>query len=265
MSQKADWPDALPASIRRLTAGLPCFADRTGLSGARIFSMGDRFLKIGAEPEEYRMLVWLAGKLPVPEVLAWEEADGTSYLLTRRLSGEMLCSDRFLEHPKKLVRLLAEALRMLWTVDLSGCPCLDATTARLVEAEARVADGLCRTSDAEPGTFGPGGFASPVALLEWLKVNRPPEQTVFSHGDFCLPNLFAGADGITGFLDLGRAGAAGPYQDIALCVRSLVHNFDGRFSGRPRPGFDPGLLFSELGICPDRERLRYYLLLDELL
>ena len=100
-------------------------------------------------------------------------------------------------------------------------------------------------------------------LLEWLKNHKPAEDPVLSHGDFCLPNIFLDGDEVSGFIDLGRSGIADPYQDIALCYRSLCHNFDGTY-GRAYPGFDPMMLFRELGIDPDWEKIRYYRLLDEL-
>lgn len=81
---------------------------------------------------------------------------------------------------------------------------------------------------------------------------------VLSHGDFCLPNVLAQGDSICGFIDLGRAGVADKWQDIALCYRSLQHNFDGTY-GSSYEGFEPGALFEVLGIEPDWEKIRYYL------
>ncbi len=69
---------------------------------------------------------------------------------------------------------------------------------------------------------------------------------------------------ISGFLDLGKAGLADRYQDIALCYRSLQNNCSGAYGGKSYPAFDPDLLFEELGIQPDWEKIKYYILLDEL-
>ena len=52
---------------------------------------------------------------------------------------------------------------------------------------------------------------------------------------------------------------------IALCYRSLVHNFEGRYGGEVYEGFNANILFDELGIEPDWNKIRYYILLDELL
>ena len=53
---------------------------------------------------------------------------------------------------------------------------------------------------------------------------------------------------------MGRGGVGDIYQDIALCVRELGE-------------IDPkcvDLLFKELDIKPDYEKIKYYILLDEL-
>ena len=86
---------------------------------------------------------------------------------------------------------------------------------------------------------------------------------MLSHGDFCLPNVFIEDGRVSGLIDLGRAGTADRWQDIALCLRSLRDNARGRF-GTVCPGFDEELLLRRLGMAPDREKIRYYLLLDEL-
>ena len=101
-------------------------------------------------------------------------------------------------------------------------------------------------------------------MLEWLENNRPSFEPVFSHGDYCLPNVFLKDDKVNGFIDLDRAGVGDKWNDIALCYRSLKHNFDGTYGGKVYKDFNPDMLFEVLGIEPDWEKIRYYTLLDEL-
>ncbi len=56
---------------------------------------------------------------------------------------------------------------------------------------------------------------------------------------------------------------ADPWCDIALCLRSLQHNYDGHY-GKKYPGYDPKLFFKYLGAPPYLKKIKYYLLLDEL-
>ncbi len=85
-----------------------------------------------------------------------------------------------------------------------------------------------------------------------------------SHGDFCLPNLFFHQNRVSGYIDLGKTGIADKWCDIALCYRSLSHNYTGKYHNRDYGRFDDRLLFRELGIWPDWDKIRYYILLDEL-
>lgn len=103
-----------------------------------------------------------------------------------------------------------------------------------------------------------------AALLQWLYDNQPKEEPVLSHGDFCLPNIFGTGTQITGYIDLGMTGIADRWCDIAICHRSLFHNYAGRYGNKVYSGYDDMLLFKELGIEPDWEKIRYYILLDEL-
>ena len=133
------------------------------------------------------------------------------------------------------------------------------------EALDYVKNNLVDVENTEPTTFGKDGFENPESLLKWLKENQPKNfEPVLSHGDFCLPNVFLLNDEFSGLIDLGGTGVADKYQDIALCYRSLKHNFGGVYGGKVYKDFNPDLLFEKLGITPDWEKIRYYTLLDEL-
>ena len=258
----------LPAAIERLVEGKPYSVDDIGKSGSQIRIYEDYVLKIEkfrAEREDtVRVMRWLEGKLPVPKVLAYEAEAEYQYTLMSRVTGKVLCDEYYLEHPKELLALAAEALRMLWNVDVKDCPRMRDLDTELREAKYRVEQGLVDISDAEPTTFGPDGFADPEALLAWLEENRPTPEPVLAHGDFCLPNILVEDGKICGFIDLGDTGIADKWRDISLCYRSLKHNFDGTFGGKVYPDFDPDMLFDALGIEPNWEKLNYYILLDEL-
>ncbi len=242
--------------------------DDIGQSGSKVFCFKDMVLKIQEQNEEseteYKIMNWLSGKIFVPKIIAFEKSDNVSYLLMSKIRGKMLCSFEFMENPKLLIKLLAKGLKMLWQTDISDCPSNSCLDNKLKLAKYRVENNLCSIDDAEKGTYGKNGFNSPKHLLEWLNNNRPDENFVFSHGDFCLPNIFADKDKITGFIDLGRGGIADKYQDIALCYRSLKDNYCGKYSQNQFADFDINLLFEELNIYPDWDLIRYYILLDEL-
>ena len=264
---------SLPLSIRSLVFGKSYLTDSVGKSGSGVYIFDDSVLKILDAHEKQsrekndlsvKVMRWLDGKLPVPKVLCYEADEDFQYLLMSRVTGKMSCDESYLEHPRKLCRLLAQAFKMLWSVDITGCPRERTIENELEEAKYRVENNLVDVDDAEPETFGANGFENPEALLAWLQTHKPEYEPVLSHGDFCLPNIFLQDNQVTGFIDLGATGIGDKWRDIALCHRSLKHNCDGTFGGKVYPDFNPDFLFEELGLDPNSEKIRYYILLDEL-
>lgn len=257
---------ALPPGIRRSLSGWEAVPDTVGRSRAAVcrYTRGGETLFLKAETAsaqsraERDMLLWLSGKVPVPRVLAAEEAAGVQYLLLSALPGYMACAPEALRDPQGTARALAKGLRMLWEVPIRDCPSDQRLPKKLAAGMARARRGLVDMDDLDPDHRH---FASAEAIVAELAARQPAEEeAVLSHGDYCLPNVFLAGGQVAGFLDLGRAGVASPWQDISLCVRSLRYNFE-TLRGEPAP---IDAFFCALGREPDWERIEYYRLLDEL-
>jgi aminoglycoside phosphotransferase len=256
----------LPSTLRQQLIGTE-WADVTfGYSGMRVFRLTEtrqppRYLKLAQGPlrrelrAEFDALAWLKGHLPVPEALAYAEDAGFAYLLLSEVSGIMSCDAAFADDVPALVRLLAAGLQQFHALDYSTCPLDQRLNRKLALAAENLAAGL--VDEAEVDARGHAEEAA--GLLRWLTEHRPAtEDLVFTHGDYCLPNILINAErtGISGFIDLGRAGVADRYQDLALAARSLTYNFG--------PGWEP-LLWEAYGLASvDAAKLEYYVLLDEL-
>ena len=121
----------------------------------------------------------------------------------------------------------------------------------LQEADRNVADGIVDEAD-----FDDERGRSAAELFEELMLrSRPEEDLVFTHGDYCLPNVIIDGEEVSGFVDWGRAGVADRYKDIALIVRSLEYN-----TGRDLRA----MFFEAYGLpSPDADKIEYYKLLDE--
>ena len=260
--------DIIPENIKKIIEGKPYELDDIGKSNSKVMLFDDFVLKImplGMEEEEtVQMARWLTGKVPVPEILAFEQDDDKQYLLMSKVSGEMSCSEYYFEHPDEMVTVLADTLKLLWSIDISDCPRDCGLEQELQKAKRQVEEQLYDLEYAEPETFGEGGFKDPEELLQWLFEHKPSYEPVLSHGDYCLPNVFIENGKLSGLIDLGNAGIADKWEDIAMCYRSLKHNFDGTYGGKVYADFRPEVLFEKLGIEPDWEKIRYYILLDEL-
>ncbi|MBQ2953103.1 MAG: aminoglycoside 3'-phosphotransferase [Clostridia bacterium] len=260
----------LPAQIAAYLPEAAGRAEDIGKSGATVLEYPGCFLKVqedcNVSANEYNMLLWMQGRLPVPQIIAAAHEDGRRYLLTRRMPGAYLCTDALLDDQVRLAELCAGALRTLWAVDIATCPTRRTLDEKFREIEEGLRGGWITAEQAGDPTIydvSKGGFASPAALFDWLARHRPEEDLVLTHGDLCLPNIFADEHGLTGFIDVGLAGVADRWVDIEKCLWSMWANTTGFFGGRVRP-FDRQLLFDALGMQPDEEKLRYYGLLDAL-
>lgn len=256
-----------PAQIAKHTADKDFRLDRTGLSGSTVAIFDDFVVKCEPVSEESEnhlaMLRWLEGKVPCPALLDTVCENGFRWMVMTRISGEMACGDPWRVDPHRLVQVLADGMKRLWAVDVSDCPVDQSADEKLRRAEGIIARGEVDMELAEPETFGEKGFSSPAALLGWLAEHRPQPEPVLSHGDYCLPNVFLKDWELSGFLDLGRSGVGDWWNDIAICWRSLRDNFGGHY-GDAVAGFHPDSLFDALGMEKDEEKLKYYLLMDEL-
>lgn len=257
----------LPESIKEYIKDKPYCAENIGMSPSEIYMFDDMVLKIHddiAEAErEIAVCRFLEGKLPVPRIIAHEVSNGNSFVLMSRIKGKMLCDESFLAEPDKLVSLAAEGLKMLWSVDCTGFPYDGSLNAKLLQAKDNIEKGRITADDLDDKVRA--RFSTPKNLWNWLSENRPDEELVFSHGDYCLPNIFADSGKVSGFIDLGCAGVCDRYQDIALCYRSISQNFSGHYRGGKNPiDYDVSKLFDKLGIEPGYEKMRYYLYLDML-
>ena len=259
----------VPDRIARHVKGRLWQHDDIGMSDSTILLFDDMVLKISAasraSANELTLLRWLEDKLPVPRVIEAAVRDGTSYVLMSRLAGEMAMSSESLLRMESTVIALAAGLKLLWNVDISQCPCRNTLTEKLEQARYNVEHDLVDVQDFNPETFGEEGFTSVDQLYAFLVENRPVEDLVFSHGDYCLPNVFHQNEVVSGFLDWGTGGIADRWQDIALCVRSLRYNYI-ECAGYTESDYSvyKHLLFRELGMEPDEAKIRYYILLDEL-
>ena len=260
--------DTFPDEIRKRLSGYEAVKDDIGRSSASVLRFTGNsdscFLKIQEiSPESIRerdILTFLSGKLPVPEIFAYSEQDGSSYILMSELQGEMTCSRKNLEDIFMVSEMLAEGLLMLWDVDLKDCPFDERVERKLEAAHKHIIEGKVDMDDLDDENRR---FSSPEEIYHELISKRPAgEDLVFSHGDYCLPNIFIKDRHVTGFLDLGRAGVSDRWQDISLCIRSMRYNFRRHDEKEIDKAVE--LFLKNIGVSMDEEKYRYFTLLDEL-
>ena len=259
---------SIPEDMKALINGHSFETDSIGCSGTHIFMFDNELVlkvehKRNESDSEYQMMNWLQDKLPVPRIVKFYTDGKNNYLLMTRLKGKMACDPNILEDRETMARLLARGLKRLWQVDIKCCPRTTNLDYKLARALDRVNNNMVDVDNVEPETFAANGFKNPMALYEFLRDNRPEEETVLIHGDYCLPNVFFENNDVSGYLDLGYCGVADKWQDIALAVRSMHHNLQDIGKEEEYPLLY-NIFFEELGIEPDEVKIRYYILLDEL-
>lgn len=251
----------IPLSVAEHLKNKEFYTEDIGRSDSSVLIFPDCVLKIEKTSElsdnEHEMLLWMDGKLPAPRVIAFDRENGSNYLLMTKQNGKMACDCGLSE--EEVSRLLAKGLKMLWQTDISFCPNRRTILSQLDEAKKKLTDGSLE------GSFpNHKEFSDFETLWSYLFKIAPQDDFVFSHGDYCLPNVFLSDDGISGFLDLGRAGVSDRYEDIYMCLWSMRYNFvtlgnmeESRFTDCE------AIFFEELGIEKDLGKLRFFELLDE--
>jgi aminoglycoside phosphotransferase len=263
-------PDSLtlPSVIARRLEGAALQPATIGMSGADVYrvdalAQAVRYLKMasGVAGEdlaaEHERLEWLQGRLPVPEALAFARYDERVYMLLSAAPGLMACDPALATDSGAVVRLLAHGLRQIHQLDASTCPFDMRLDRRFAGAERRVRGGVVDEDDFDESRHG----MSAEALFEQLLRERPAdEELVFTHGDYCLPNVLIDPARrcVSGYIDWGRAGVADRYQDLALAVRSIEYNFGSEVRSLL------GEFWDAYGIeQPDLAKVAYYQLFDE--
>lgn len=249
----------LPKDIKDIVIFMQSEECEEGMSRAKVIRYYDTckelFLKIEKINDEvireYEMYQWLIGKLPVPKIVCRVVEDNVSYMLIEAARGKMLEDDTYRSRPEKLVALAAKGIKLLQSVDVYDCPFDSRIDTKLEKARKRIESGLAGRIDKNVYT---DGLYTPEDVHRYLIENKPEEELIFSHGDYCFNNYSTNGTEITDFIDIGRAGVSDFYQDIALCVRELM-DFEPKYTE---------MFIKELGIKPNWEKIKYYILLDEL-
>lgn len=258
----------LPRELNARLAGRRLAPVRGGESGAGVWrctlpTQPAWYLKaaaVDAQPgleREAATTRWMREHgLPVPHVIEYLRLGGTEYLLAEEAVGVPASASEWREAGARVATALGRGLARLHSTDVTTCPFDRRISCQLEEARARIGAGLVREDDFDSERLGRRAvdlFAESSAMAPF------PEDLVFVHGDFCLPNvLLTQAEGdlhVTGLVDCGRAGIGDRHQDLALAVRSLTYNLGPDTVAPFLSGYD--------GPRIDSRALEFFTVLDE--
>jgi aminoglycoside phosphotransferase len=254
--------NSLPADVARFVSGYAWRENHIGFSRTRVFRLTARgraplYLKIDPHAtkfslaEEKRRLDWLKNRLPVPETILLAADETNSYLLMTEISGVPAIDDALRSDVPRLIEKLVEGLKLIHAVSIENCPFRARLVDKIEAARERMENGLVEEEDFDEERLG----RTAADVFEEMLASVPAvEETVFTHGDFCAPNVIIKNKKLSGFVDWAEAGVADKYQDLALLSRSVRDNFGAVYEEK---------VFDVYGIEPDREKIYFYRLLDE--
>lgn len=255
---------ALPPDLATIVEGHDWLRDRVGESGGAVYRLHKAgqpslYLKHGVDlvvsdlVDEMARLHWLQAWISVPRIRHFTVADTGAWLLSDAVPGrtafQLLDSDP--AGRIAVVDALAVFLGRLHAVPVECCPFNSDHRFRLIQAHERMAGGLVDTDEFDPERQG---WSAEQVWAEMTRLLPFDPDPVVTHGDYSLDNVLLHAGSVSGCIDLGRAGIADRYQDLAIAWNCLGE-FDGSLQRR---------FLQTYGIQePDTRKLRFHLMLDE--
>ncbi len=226
--------DRIPEQFHPLLAGVPVF-DSSCSPEAQVLYIphGDGlFLKTaprGTLAEEAALTAFFHQKGLSAEVLAYESSD-SDWLLTRKIPGADCLHPEYLTQPERLCDKTAELLRMLHSMDFTGCPVENRNALALTQARENYLSGNYDR------THFPDNWGYATADAAWNMIQERSsllQPEVLLHGDYCLPNILMDDWRFAGFIDVGSGGVGDRHIDVFWGVWSLEFNLKtNRFRDR---------------------------------
>ena len=237
-----------------------------GESGCEVLRLDEHagqtvaFLKHGkgvlgdAVADEMTRLRWLHSRLPVPEIITFVATQNECWLMTKALSGKSARAllDERPDDRDLVINALADFLRLIHELPVIECPFDARLERRLNEGRARIDAGLVNETDFDREQQG----WSAEQVWNAIQTHLPLKpDLVVTHGDFSLDNVLIEGSRISGCIDVGGAGLADRYHDLAICWSDLAgYGADTQARFLMRYGVGEG----------DRRKLQAYQLLNEL-
>ncbi len=210
------------------------------------------YLKIANHlSKESIRLDYLKDKINVPEKVFYEKYNNMSYLLTKEVKGEMLCSDYYCNNPLLGIDIIIEAFNQIYNINYSDCILDETLDTKIKEIEDRFSS--IKESDINENILR--RFHTKESILKYIKGNKPKQIIGFTHGDMSLPNIIANNGHFSGLIDVGNAGISDIYFDLVICEMSIERNYGSEYIQ---------VFYDKLGIEKDDFKSDYYRILMSL-
>lgn len=223
-----DFPEELKEILKEFTFEV----NHIGCSKAKVLKLFNNekslYLKISNKTslfdleKEKVILEWLSQKLEVPEIIYFGKKDDKVYLLLSEIQGRVSHFIESDEEKRRNIKILAEGLKKIHSISMTSCPINNTPDKLLQLAKERVEKG-----DVDATQFDKRwSDKSPEELFEEVVKIKPNKyDLVFSHGDYCLPNILVEERSLSGFVDWSWGGINDRYFDFAAVIWSIGYNY----------------------------------------
>ena len=262
MIERKDLDFDFPEELTKITAEYAWEDNTCGYSGTYVFKLIKHqetlFLKINKPKSEFNLekekiiLEWLKNKLPVPDVIYFDIKNDIEFLLLSTITGQNSHTMKTKEEREVSIDILAKALKEIHQIGIKDCP-LDNNPDDLLEIAKKKTETWILDSNQFDERWKD---KTPKELYrEILKIKPEEYDLVFSHGDYCLPNILIEDKKLSGLIDWPYGGINDRYCDFAAVAWSISYNYGEEWVP---------LFFEKYGIKNvDWEKIKFFQMLNE--
>jgi len=223
------------------------------------FSNSNYYLKVQEKSIHYKSLSneekaikWINNRLVTPRMKFYYESEKHEYLCLTEVVGCNFDIAKTHLSIEDAIGLYARSLKALHMLPVENCYVRNDLDNKLYQAKISIQKDLVDHNDLEEEYK----IYTPQELYDHMTTMVPKDQEyVFTHGDYCFDNLIYTPEKKLGYIDISNGGIADRYQDIALAVRSIKHEFGEKYLD---------LFYKSYGIDKvDEKKIEFYILLDE--
>lgn len=256
-----------PSELQKIINSFEIVEVINGRIGDKIIKLSNRnkklYLKISNTEmtqdemeNECKILNWLSlSRLNIPKVLFFQKDTKESYMLLSSISG--ISSHEMTKISKEeIVKISAKVLKKVHKIDTRSIPsnytnCLEKELESIME---NVDNDMIDIEAFKKANNN----KTPQRVLDYLLDKKNLfKSNVFTHGDYCLPNILIDYEMNYGLVDWSQGGIGDIYRDISPLVKSINRNFGETYSK---------IFLQHYGIDEDkvnREKIVYYDLIDQ--
>lgn len=206
---------------------------------------------------ESEKLKWLESQTLVvtPKVEYFVKEQDAAALIISNVAGKQSQRTKNEISKEQIVKIVAQALKDIHSIDITNPGVMSNTLDNMLAGFQELVDNNKILLD-EFKQDNEG--QTPQEVLQYLLEKRSMlEDNLFTHGDYCMPNVMIDENQNYGVIDWANAGVGDMYMDFSALEGSIRRNLGEEYIAQFYEAY--GIPFAEV----NREKIRYYQLIDQ--